>query len=505
MLNLTEAEIFSNVALIDEERLRTARTSTAGAENGGPDQPETAALRIVADLREIALAAQPGSRLPSIRDLARRYRASPVTVQQAVTKLVRAGLVVARPGQVTFVAEQPELSRPDDQSWQAVPLGSRVPLSNALDQLVTLPRPGSISLSSGFLDPSLQPRALLGSAMARAARRPGAWGRVPVEGLDELRAYFAAEVGGGLGGHNVLVTSGGQASLSTTFRALGRPGDAVVMESPTYVGAIAAARAAGLRIVPVPSDAEGLRPDLLACALKSFNSRLSYCQPRYTNPTGALMGAARRTAILEVLADADAFMVEDDWVRDLDLEGVSPPPLAGSDFGGHVIYLRSLTKPVAPGLRVGALIARGPVLARLQALRAVDDFFVAAALQETALEVIGSPTWQRHMKGVRAELRLRRDALVDAIRRHWPTAEIPLLPQGGLHLWVQLPSGIDDVTFAQEAAFAGVIVNAGRHWFPAEPTGSFLRLSYAGADAADLTKAVSVLADLVTPSNGIAR
>jgi DNA-binding transcriptional MocR family regulator len=462
-----------------------------------PRQNDTAVMRVVSDLRARATSAPPGTQLPSIRALASRHRASPVTVQQAVTRLVQAGLIVARPGHGTFVADAAAADPRGDQSWQAAALGSGLPVTNGMNQLVTLPRPGSISLSSGFLDADLHPRNLLGSAMARAARRPGAWSRVPIEGLEELRVFFAAEVGGGVRAHDVLITSGGQAPLSTTFRALGHPGDAVAMESPTYVGAIAAARAAGLHLVPVPIDREGIRPDLLAEALRSSNARLCYCQPRYANPTGTLMSSDRRTAVMEVVGDAGAFLIEDDWVRDLDLEGRSTPPLAAADPDGHVIYVRSLTKPVAPGLRVGALVARGPVFARLRARRAVDDFFVSASLQETALEVIGSPAWLRHLKGVRAELRLRRDTLVDAISTYWPSAHIPLVPSGGLHLWVRLPDGASDQRFAEEAALMNVTVNPGHAWFPAEPAGAFLRLSYGGADAGALTNAIALLADLL--------
>ena len=290
------------------------------------------------------------------------------------------------------------------------------------------------------------------------------------------------------------MTPGGQAALSACFRALAAPGETVVIESPTYIGAIAAARAAGLELIPVPTDAEGIRPEHLERALRSSGARLCYCQPRYANPTGGLMSPARRAEVMEAIVRAGAFLIEDDWVRDLDLEGPTPPPLAHDDPDGHVVYLRSLTKAVAPGLRVGALIARGPVLARLGSLRMVDDFFVSPPLQETALEVLLSPAWQRHLKSVRTELRARRDALVSALSRFWPDVEIPIVPRGGLHLWVRLPDGVDDVGFAQEAALARVTVNPGRDWFPAEPTGPHLRLSYSGADRAALVEAVTTLA-----------
>ncbi len=134
-----------------------------------------------------------------------------------------------------------------------------------------------------------------------------------------------------------------------------------------------------------------------------------------------------------------------------------------------MVHLRSLTKPAAPGLRVAALLARGPAAARLRAARIVEDFFVAGPLQEAAIELVGAPGWPRHLRRVRTALRERQDALVAAVAAHLGPGRIALRPRGGMHLWVALDDHEDDVELAARAARAGVIVSAGRHWFPAEP------------------------------------
>lgn len=259
-------------------------------------------------------------------------------------------------------------------------LGGRTVDAGPLGELLAVPRSGVIALSSGYLDPDLQPTAQLAAAAARAGRRPGSWQRPPAEGLTELRAWFARDAGGGVAPHDVLICSGGQAALSTAFRALAAPGDPVLVESPTYLGALAAARAAGLRTIPVPADADGVRPDLLASAFEQSGARVFYCQPLHANPHGAVLAAERRPAVLDAVAAAGAFLIEDDFVRDLTIEGHPPPPLIAADANGHVVYIRSLTKPVAPGLRVAALAARGAAHARLRAIRLVEDFFVAGPL-----------------------------------------------------------------------------------------------------------------------------
>jgi DNA-binding transcriptional MocR family regulator len=157
------------------------------------------------------------------------------------------------------------------------------------------------------------------------------------------------------------------------------------------------------------------------------------------------------------------------------------------------VHLRSLTKSASPGLRVAALLARGPAAARLRAARIIEDFFVPGPLQEAAIELVGAPGWQRHLRRVRAALRERQDALAAAVTEEFGPDRIALRPRGGMHLWVALDDHEDDVELAARAARAGVIVSPGRHWFPAEPPRPYLRLTYASEPPERLAEAVRVL------------
>jgi DNA-binding transcriptional MocR family regulator len=455
---------------------------------------DNAEARVIQDLRAYADGRSPGERLPSVRELMARHRASPVTVQRAVAALAAEGLVEPRPGRGTFVTGRPAAETSPDLSWQAVALGARAVDEAPLQELMALPPPGAIPLSSGYLQSELQPVGAVGAALARAARRAGAWERGPVEGREELRAWFAREAGGAFRAHDMVVCPGGQSALSTTVRAFTVPGDAILVEAPTYVGAIIAARAAGLRVVPVPSDADGVRPDHLAEALRRTGARLVFSQPLYANPNGASLSPDRRAAVLDALAGAGAFLLEDDWSRDLAIDADPPPPLAADDREGHVVYLRSLTKSSAPGLRVAAIGARGAAGARLRGARIADDFFVSGPLQEAALEIVSSPAWRRHRRRLRSELGARRDALAAALARRLPALRVTSMPAGGLHLWVALPEGTDDVALANAAAAEGVVVFPGRPWFPADAPGPFLRLTFAAAPPDALDEGVRRLA-----------
>ena len=147
-------------------------------------------------------------------------------------------------------------------------------------------------------------------------------------------------------------------------------------------------------------DADGVRPDLLAEAFAMTGARLLYCQPTYHNPTGTVLAPERRRQVVDVARAAGAFVIEDDFARYLGHGDAPPRPLVADDRDGTVVYLTSLTKPAAPSLRIGALVARGPVMERMQAVRLVDDFFVARPMQEAALELISSPSWDRHVRAL---------------------------------------------------------------------------------------------------------
>ncbi|MFF5207999.1 PLP-dependent aminotransferase family protein [Streptosporangium sp. NPDC000396] len=438
---------------------------------------------LVTSLRALLSRLAPGDRLPSSRELTQRYRVGPGTVSRAIATLAAEGAVVTRPGSGTFVAPRVARSEGDapDTSWQAVALAGRdFDPAHAVEASHPLPE-GGISMAGGYLHETLHPTRALSAALARAARRPDAWHRAPTAGLAPLRAIFARQAGSAVSPEDVLVTGGGQGALSMLFRAIAAPGSPVLMESPTYAGALAAARAAGLRPVPVPMDEDGIRLELLADAFAMTGARLLYCQPTFHNPTGTVLAPARRSQIIDVARAAGAFLIEDDFARHLGHGRPVPPALVADDRHGTVIHLTSLTKPASPSLRIGAVIARGPVMRRLRGMRYVDDFFVARPLQEAAVELVSTPAWDRHLQVLSAALRERCAALADALAREVPDWTLTRLPAGGLHLWVQLPPGCHDLAMADVARAHGVAVNSGSRYFPAEPPDAYLRLGFAAA------------------------
>lgn len=430
------------------------------------------------------------------------HRVSPVTVRQAMARLAAEGAIDARPGHGTFVAARRTAAAVADYAWQGLALGSgRLPADDVA-ALLAAPASGTINLTGGYPSEDLQAVDLVTRAMARAVRRPGVWGRMPLEGIEGLRAWVAGQLGGGVSAREVVICPGSQAAIATAFQALAEPGAPVLVESPSYVGALAAARAAGLRLVPVPTDAHGVVPELLARAFETTGAHLCYVQPLHANPSGASLTGERRAQVLDVARTHGALVIEDDWCRDLSFERQPPRPLIADDPAGHVVYVRSLTKSAAPGLRVGAIVARGAALTRLAASRMASEFFVSGPMQEAALEVVTSAAWQRHLRRVREILRARRDVVGAAVRAHFGEAAVPVVPTGGMHLWMRLPDAVDADRLALRAAEHGVSITGGRRWFPAEPTGSYLRVSYGCAGEAELTRGIETLARLAGATAG---
>ncbi|RFU40275.1 PLP-dependent aminotransferase family protein [Actinomadura logoneensis] len=468
-------------------------------------QQDSSAFSLADRLRTEVRALRPGQRLPSSRSMVRRYRVSPVTVSRALAVLTAEGLVVTRPGSGAYVAERPAAAaEPGDHGWQAVALGDRAVDPSGLSWLLTPAPEGAIALSGGYLHPTLQPLRALSLAAARAARRPDAWEIPPLGGIPELRAWYARTIGGAGGAgvgtvapSDVLISGGGEQALTTVLRAIAPPGSPILVESPTYLGLLAVARAGGLHPVPVPADEHGLRPDLLSEAFALTGARVLYFQPAHQNPTGATLAADRRAEILAAARAAGAFVVEDDYARHLGFGPSAPAPLVCDDPDGRVVHIASLTKITAPSLRVAAVVARGPVAERIRSAQLVSEFFPARPLQETVLELVTSPGWPRHLRTVHAALRSRRDALCAALARDLPGL-LHSRPDGGMHLWLRLPDGTDDEALAREALLAGVLVAAGRPFFPAEPPGPFLRLSYGvAASEAELAEGVRRLASVL--------
>ncbi|WP_227985062.1 PLP-dependent aminotransferase family protein [Nocardia spumae] len=455
--------------------------------------------RIADGLRAWVSTVAPGARLPSTRQLVAEYGAGPGTVQKALRTLVAEGLVESRPGVGCFV-RTPRRVRPQDFGWQTAALGTPRRRLSSPGGTLRLAPPDAQALHSGYPEPDLLPQRLIRASLARAARGPAATSLPASTGLSDLRNWFAAELAGmtpaGLAAptaNDVVIVPGSQSGLTSIFRALVAPGQPLLIESPTYWGAIRAAHQAGVRLVPVPSDAHGPDPEGLDRIVRDTGARAFYAQPNYANPTGAQWSSDRAEAILGVVESHGAFLVEDDWAHDFGID-TDPQPVAAHDTAGHVVYVRSLTKSMSPAVRIGAVIARGPAHARIVADQSAESMYVSGLLQQAALEVLTDPGWKTHLRRLRSQLRQRRDLLVDSLAEYAPQLLLDHVPPGGLHLWARLPDNTDTDRLVRDCEARGVYVASGHGWFPAEPSGDYLRVNFSGPDPSGYPAAAQVIA-----------
>lgn len=363
-----------------------------------------------------------------------------------------------------------------------------------------------VNLHSGYPEKALLPERLVRSALTRAARSDYSISQSPASGLPELRAWFATDLASSTPSglvaptaDDVIVLPGSQSGLSTLFRTLVGAGQPLLIESPSYWGAILAAAQVGVQLVPVATGPDGPDPDDIDRAFARTGARAFYTQPNFANPTGTQWSADLGEKVLDIVKRHGAFLIEDDWAHDFGISS-DPQPIASRDDTGHVVYLRSLTKSMSPAIRVAGLIARGPAHARILADTQAQAMYVSGVLQAAAVDVVKQPSWSTHLRALRDDLRIRRDLLVNSLREHAPDVRLETVPRGGLNVWVRLPDASDIHTVTRYCVDNGVIVAAGDDWFPAEPTGRYLRLNYAATDPGGFDKAGRVIGQYLSPT-----
>ena len=437
----------------------------------------------------------PETRLPASRELAASLGVNRITVTNAYAELEAEGLVYGRQGSGTFVAPPlaalPEskgdrVSTGDWPLWQQELLSRTwLPAQRELDRLIdSVSHPDLISFVGGIGDSKLFPADDFRKVLQTVLRRDGteALDYGDRAGYPPLRAKIAHVLTSqGIPTHpdHVLITSGSQQALALVAQLLLRPGDMVLVESPTYMGAVDLFRSLDVRLLGVPLDEQGMQVEQVEDALRSGRPRLIYTIPTFHNPTGTCMGGHRRRQLIALAERYNVPILEDDFVGDLRYEGRVQPALKALDPGGRVLYTSTFSKMLMPGLRVGFLAASGPVYERLLACKRVTDLATSNLTQRALEAYITVGRYQAHLRRACQIYLRRRDAMLDALSRYLPASARYLPPQGGLFVWLQLPAGLSANELYPVAAEEGVTFAPGSLFFPAERTQPYLRLNFA--------------------------
>jgi 2-aminoadipate transaminase len=355
--------------------------------------------------------------------------------------------------------------------------------SSVIRELLKLTeKPDVISFAGGLPAPEVFPIAEVQRAAETVLREQGrtALQYAPTEGylpLRELLVRHMARYGIRVTVANVVITSGSQQGLDLIGKLFVNPGDRILTESPTYLGALQAWRAYQADYLTVPVDDAGLDVARLEAQLRG-GPKFLYVLPNFQNPSGVTLSLERRRRLVELANHYGAPIIEDDPYGQLRYEGPHLPPIvqidaelhesakADGEFTGDVLYLSTLSKTLAPGLRVAWVVAPESVIARLVQMKQGTDLHTSTFCQMVAYEVAKEGFLDRHVRKIRAVYSERRDAMLAALERHFPEDARWTRPQGGLFLWLTLPPGLDSTELLNVALDQRVAFVPGAAFFP---------------------------------------
>ena len=474
--------------------------------------------------RQVSSGAWPiGSRLPSQRALAESFGVNRSTVIAAIDELADYGIVEGMHGAGTrIVSNTWSLMLPGAPDWADYVASGFFKANNATIQTINRKEfvDGVTRLGTGELDPRLFPRAMWRRIAGEAAAEIDALGYPPPEGMPWLREAIAdrmSATGVPCTADRILVTSGALQALQMISVSLLPSGSTVLAEAPSYIKSLQVFQSAGMRLAGVPMDDDGIRTDALRRILSPGDAgpadgaptpmppmpprhggdALLYTIPTNHNPTGITMSADRRRALIDVCVANRMPIIEDCAYQDLVYEGDTPAPLKALDETGMVIMLGSASKALAPGLRIGWLVASEPIVQRLGDVKMQMDYGASVLSQWVYARFLTSGLYDEYLVGLRRELRRRRDAALETLDRlfgasgiaHWRT------PRGGFYIWLTFDRPIRVSRLFQLALKRGVLLNPG-DIYDFEGDNS-LRLSYSYTTPEEFAAAAETLADVV--------
>jgi DNA-binding transcriptional MocR family regulator len=331
-----------------------------------------------------------------------------------------------------------------------------------------------IPLAGGLPDPALFDREGIAAAFARALEDRGTLQYGPTEGHPTLREQLAGDGDP----ERVVVTTGSQQAVALAALALLDPGDVVLVEEPTYLAALQAFTLSGARCVGVAADDEGMRPDALVEQARRHGAKLAYVVPTFANPTGKTAGLERRRALAEAVAEAGVWLIEDDPYGALRYEGPTPPPIASLDGAGErTLRFSSLSKVLAPGLRIGWAEVPDEVRPAFVVAKQALDLHTSSVVQAAAAEYLATADLAATVERARDAYRERRDTLLEGLPGTLPAGSTWTRPDGGMFVWCRLPGG-DSAELLEVALEEGVSFVPGAPFYAGEPDRATLRLAF---------------------------
>jgi len=454
-----------------------------------------------------------GDRLPSVRQASISRSVSPSTVFAAYYLLEARGLIRARERSGYYVSAgaktaPPEPEAPSSPDSESAP----VDVSDLVFSVLESARARDVvPFGSAFPSPLLFPLPRLARSMAASVQGMDAWSTVSdlAPGNATLRRQIALRyLADGVHVHmdEIVITNGALEALNLSMQAVTRPGDSVIIESPTFYAALQALERGGLKAIEVPTHPrEGIDLAALALTLERHRPKACWLMTNFQNPLGSSMPDAKKKALVELLARFDVPLIEDDVYGELYFASKRPAHAKLFDSKGLVMHCSSFSKCLAPGYRIG-WVAAGQFTKQIARQQLTSTLSASAPAQAAIADYLQKGGYDKHLRQLRHVLSLQQNAMIEAVARHFPKGTKATRPEGGYFLWVELPGKVDVLAIHQHALALGISVAPGPMFSARREFGNCLRLNYGHpwddrAEGAFVTLAQLIAAHTVAPDS----
>ena len=440
-----------------------------------------------------------GSKLPTQREMAKVFKVNRSTVVSAMEELMSYGMIEAAYGGGTRIASNTwsllMSSPPDWNKYIASgPFMANVPTIQVINKLEFDEK--YIRLGTGEISPKLFPKAMMEDVLKTLPKRISSLNYLGPLGLPELQESLSKRLmknGIDAKPSNILITSGSLQALQLISVCMLKPGATFYTEAPTYLKSLQVFQSAGINFKGVPMDKRGIMYWKIE---KILNGSLLYTIPTNHNPTGASMTIERRKEVFDFCSNHRLPILEDDAYGELWFEGEKPPlPLKSIDKNGMVLYTGTISKTLAPGLRLGWLVGPESVVNRLGDVKMQMDYGASSLSQWALTEIFESGAYDDYLINLREKLKERRDIALGALNKHFKDIAEWNTPTGGFYIWVNINSKIPSEKLFREALVKNILLNPGNIYDYKD--NKSIRLSYSYADKKDLEKGIEILGNII--------
>jgi DNA-binding transcriptional MocR family regulator len=425
-----------------------------------------------------------GERLPSVRQQQERRGVSPSTVFQAYYLLEGRGLIESRPRSGYYVAARPAPATPEPEPSRPDPASTRVDVSELVFSVLDASRALDIvPFGSAFPSPLLFPLEKLARSVASSMRRIDPWSTVAdlPPGNAELRRQIALRYqldGVHVPADDIVITNGALEALNLCLQAVARPGDTVLIESPSFYAALQALERLELKAVEIATHPrDGIDLEALAAALDQHQPKACWSMTSFSNPLGSLMPPAKKQALVALLTQHGVPLIEDDVYGELYFGAHRPALSKRFDTQGIVMHCSSFSKCLAPGFRVG-WAAAGRFARDVERLKLTTSLAAAMPSQLALADYLGQGGYERHLRQLRNALSGQQRRMLDAIAQHFPAGTRVTRPEGGYFLWLALPEQVDALELHRQALAAGISIAPGPMFSAKREFRNCIRLNY---------------------------